>query len=596
MQIQLPQFFEDSDQGFVTFDLSFLQRGGRAQLVAGAPATVEFEIEAGKAGYIVESGNNLSFQWGPGRSGLKLARQRQMMVELAAKVLRGNPSLKLYIIQYDSDGRRLRESSLKYVRDRFQGSLTLARDVASYMLALRLTGRGIVGFGEFHTFLDSSRGVSGSSGSLAIAASIPAVRAQRKSLVSRVANAITRLDRRHVAKGLDLARFGARRLRSKMSALAETARRGVGLPEPVERASLAFATAASRPQLKLRKLNEDIALLGKSDTAAWLTDALKFALGAECLETAERLARYGLAIWPQVDVQRRKALLLPLVEALTLAGDDETARAMLDANAGAVRLDDRLTTYARLLDAASVRDRVDFLLPSGKLDAYSLSRGKIRNDGAIASLYKLKKRLFTLDPQNHLLLCNAEVGKSEALYCSFLNKSLAQFDVGRATAVTFGESILDTIRFRSGSPVHGGPLVSIIMTSFNAAGTVGYAIRSLLQQEYRNVEILICDDASDDGTPAAIAREARDDERVRVFRSGGRQGIQQYPQCAADHDTGRYVTFQDADGYALPSRIRLQLGTLIAQKSRAVVAREIFVRRSGTFVFFERPVGLEKCD
>ena len=62
MQMKLPQFFEESDEGFVTFDLSFLQRTGNARLVAGASTTVEFEIDAGKAGYVVEKGNNASFQ------------------------------------------------------------------------------------------------------------------------------------------------------------------------------------------------------------------------------------------------------------------------------------------------------------------------------------------------------------------------------------------------------------------------------------------------------------------------------------------------------------------------------------------------------
>ncbi|MGD0864579.1 MAG: hypothetical protein ABSA49_03375 [Rhizomicrobium sp.] len=142
MLFQLPQFFEDSEEGVVTFDLSFLRRVGDANLVAGTSATLEFATDVGSAGYIVEQGNNTGFQWGPGRSALRLARERQLAVELAAEIVRGNPSLTLYIIQYDSKGARLRQATLRHARERFQGALTLARDVASYTVAIRLAGRG----------------------------------------------------------------------------------------------------------------------------------------------------------------------------------------------------------------------------------------------------------------------------------------------------------------------------------------------------------------------------------------------------------------------------------------------------------------------
>jgi len=580
MQIHLPQFFEDSNEGFVTFDLSFLQRVGHATPVAGAPTTVEFEIEPGKAGYIVEQGNGAFFRWGPGRSDLKLARNQQLVVELAARIVGGSPILKLYVIQYGSNGLRLRQSTFLHVRDRFRGALTLGRDVASYMLAIRLAGHGIVEFGEFHTLLDSFDRTSHGGVSPTIAGSRPATGVPGKYLVARMADTVSNFDRRHLTRGVDLVRHGAKRMRSKVAAFAETAPRGARAAERANRKDVALASARNRAQLELRKLNDDLALRGKSDGSAWLADALKFALRMECRETAGRTACYALAIWPQIAPPRQKAMLVPLVEALTSVGNDEAARALLETNAASARLDDRLTTYARSLGVDLNLE--DFVLPSGKLDAFSLSRAKADRIGAF---YEARKRLFRVNPQFYLLLCNMELGKSEALYCKYLNKCLAPHDVGEASSVTFGSNVLHNIEFRGGSPVSSGPCVSVIMAAHNTADTVNYAIRSILRQDYRNIELLICDDASDDGTMAAIRQEVSGDRRARIFRSENRQGRCNIRNALLGVAQGEYVAFQDAADYALPSRIKLQLGALLARRSRAVIGRSIHIRPSGAFVF-----------
>jgi hypothetical protein len=319
----------------------------------------------------------------------------------------------------------------------------------------------------------------------------------------------------------------------------------------------------------------------------WLSEALSFAVGMECYATSERLSRYALAIWPEMEGVHRKALLVPIVEALTAVGDTAAARKLLEANAAEVHSDDKLTTHARLLGIAPCREPADFLLPSGKLDAFSLSRTSDEASRTIKALYGTRKRLFALEPQNYLLLCNAELGGSESLYCGYLNKYLEPHNVGRVATVRFGDNILDDIHFRQGLPVQDGPRVSVIMAAYNAANTVQYAIRSVLAQEYRNIELLICDDASEDGTAAAILREAGTDERVQVFRSDTNQGTYNIRNALLAVANGEYVTFHDADDFAFPSRVRLQMAAMRARQPRAVIARHLRVRPAGEFVFYK---------
>ncbi|MCX4735506.1 glycosyltransferase [Streptomyces sp. NBC_01363] len=91
-------------------------------------------------------------------------------------------------------------------------------------------------------------------------------------------------------------------------------------------------------------------------------------------------------------------------------------------------------------------------------------------------------------------------------------------------------------------------LVSIVVPAFNASATLGRALRSALAQTHRNIEVIVVDDASGDGT-LGVAREfAARDSRVRITErpqnSGGVGAPRNNGIMAA---AGQYVMFLDAD-------------------------------------------------
>src|SRR4051812_31379769 len=59
------------------------------------------------------------------------------------------------------------------------------------------------------------------------------------------------------------------------------------------------------------------------------------------------------------------------------------------------------------------------------------------------------------------------------------------------------------------------PLVSVIVAVYNGEQFVGDAIDSVLAQTWTDLEVVVVDDGSTDGTPAVI--EARSDERLRCL-------------------------------------------------------------------------------
>jgi glycosyltransferase involved in cell wall biosynthesis len=101
------------------------------------------------------------------------------------------------------------------------------------------------------------------------------------------------------------------------------------------------------------------------------------------------------------------------------------------------------------------------------------------------------------------------------------------------------------------------PLVSIAMPFYNAAQTIGAAIRSILLQSYANWELLLCDDGSTEASREVAT--SFDDPRIVVW--GDRRRLQlgaRLNECI-DRSTGSYVARMDADDIAYPQRLQKQV-------------------------------------
>jgi glycosyltransferase involved in cell wall biosynthesis len=104
--------------------------------------------------------------------------------------------------------------------------------------------------------------------------------------------------------------------------------------------------------------------------------------------------------------------------------------------------------------------------------------------------------------------------------------------------------------------VSHGPLVSVVMPVYNAAGTVKAAISSLLAQTYEHLEIVVVDDGSNDGSPDRVA--GLRDARIRLVRQEHRGLVATLNHgCALAQ--GEYIARLDADDLAHPRRIAAQL-------------------------------------
>ncbi|WP_374276083.1 glycosyltransferase family 2 protein [Brevundimonas sp.] len=155
----------------------------------------------------------------------------------------------------------------------------------------------------------------------------------------------------------------------------------------------------------------------------------------------------------------------------------------------------------------------------------------------------------------------------------------AYFDHSRLDTPTWpsGDVRFDAIKTSPADAREDGPKVSVAMSTFNAAATVEQAIRSLLTQSHRNLEILAVDDASSDSTVAVLHRLAAEDARIRVFETRVNAGTYVARNRALEAATGDYFTCLDADDWAHPRRLQRHVGVM-ERDDRLVATRSNWFR------------------
>ena len=103
------------------------------------------------------------------------------------------------------------------------------------------------------------------------------------------------------------------------------------------------------------------------------------------------------------------------------------------------------------------------------------------------------------------------------------------------------------------------PKISVIMPTYNRARYLGEAIRSVLGQTWSDLELLVVDDGSTDGTRALV--EAIGDERVRYLPQSHR-GIGAAMNTGLRAARGEYVARLDSDDVWLPDMLEATCSVL----------------------------------
>lgn len=120
------------------------------------------------------------------------------------------------------------------------------------------------------------------------------------------------------------------------------------------------------------------------------------------------------------------------------------------------------------------------------------------------------------------------------------------------------------------------PLISVIVPVYNAGIYFNPCIESIVNQTYKNLEIIIVDDGSNDGTPKLCDEWAKKDNRIIVIHkeNGGASSAR---NVGLDAAAGDYITFVDADDYLDLDMYEIMLGEIMsynADAARCAIVRE----------------------
>lgn len=123
------------------------------------------------------------------------------------------------------------------------------------------------------------------------------------------------------------------------------------------------------------------------------------------------------------------------------------------------------------------------------------------------------------------------------------------------------------------------PLVSVIVPVYNVEKYVGECLDSILNQTYKNIEVLMVNDGSTDNSAKLCKEYEKKDKRFKLYskKNGGLSDARNY---GLDRMKGDYVCFADSDDIIHPDFIKILLDSLKNKYSIASCRYATFSKKS----------------
>lgn len=109
-------------------------------------------------------------------------------------------------------------------------------------------------------------------------------------------------------------------------------------------------------------------------------------------------------------------------------------------------------------------------------------------------------------------------------------------------------------------------LVSVIMPAYNCEDYIGAALDSIINQSYRELEIIIIDDCSNDSTAEIVKEYKKEDNRIKYKKLNENSGAAIARNSALDIAKGTYIAFLDSDDIWLPGKLTKQISFMEQNK------------------------------
>lgn len=122
--------------------------------------------------------------------------------------------------------------------------------------------------------------------------------------------------------------------------------------------------------------------------------------------------------------------------------------------------------------------------------------------------------------------------------------------------------------------------VSVIVPAYNSEKYISKCIKSILNQTYKNLQIILINDGSTDNTLKIFNDFAAKDRRICVF-SNKNQGIAATRNFGLQKAKGEYIVFIDSDDYVASNAIELLVNSIMEEKSDMVICNSMLIDTYG---------------
>ena len=113
------------------------------------------------------------------------------------------------------------------------------------------------------------------------------------------------------------------------------------------------------------------------------------------------------------------------------------------------------------------------------------------------------------------------------------------------------------------------PIVSIIIPTYNRTDLISRAISSVLNQTFKNFEVIIIDDGSTDNTENVV--KSFNDSRIKYIKNKKNVGAAVTRNIGIKAAKGKFIAFQDSDDEWLPEKLKRQVKVLAACQENNVI-------------------------
>lgn len=118
-------------------------------------------------------------------------------------------------------------------------------------------------------------------------------------------------------------------------------------------------------------------------------------------------------------------------------------------------------------------------------------------------------------------------------------------------------------------------MVSVIIPTYNRAGTLMRSIQSVMEQSYSEWELIIVDDGSTDHTGDLVKPIVEQDTRIRYIHYPENKGQAVARNTGIQASQGEYIAFQDSDDCWMPEKLQRQISMMEAHPEYGLVYGQV---------------------